>query len=836
MENNNINTSNIYNYNKTTNRFKSVSNIFTNKLSQFERSNSNINSSTSKKTAGFEESLNYLTNVSKKMNSFSNKKDVAAHKFSKNLPVHQSQEFSMKDIKDKNDVNGNYTNINISIVNPNFSINNYENSNANLTNKRINMNLINNTLLSFKENNNILVEDKSVSKNDGKAKMIASIYKDFIENKSNEETFSENFKDERKKNMFRQYIIKNKVIQYEFNAKGIIAGVSAYMYPNEEKINKDKICLNININKLSINENENINNKGINFNSHIVNFFSLFSGGEKDTDDELPKYLKNQLKDFLLKDQELITNPQNAIKNSFIKCELDFIKKYLEEKISKQNNTDRKDVNKPKIQIPSSSIFILLNIDDMIYIGNIGDIESIISNNNSKDINYILKDNTNKEIINSNNSHIFNFGERKSVNSLFNYNNINDEINIINNINDQGDVNNSQMFFDTSNINLNMGINQNNINTINNINSQNNNNNNFKPFISNIFSSIFIRTFPGKTLYDFLTVNNTVDSSNNANNKNINSNTVPNSNSINSSNKNGSNKKYSKNKCNRRLSTTFNNINNFNSKNKAVKVNNYMKDNMANIKSNNFNFNTIKGRDSLFNLGPIYNLNSNQNYNKFYRKSFMSQNTYNDIFPEHKIISSYPDIVSFQYQKSTHDFILIGVKIIFEKLTVDKICKGIYETMKKCIKKHRSFEIFLGCVVKDIIKKCLSIGITSNISCLFICFESMKQLYIKRDINAIENILVSFYLTSNNTKKHEMYNNFISVDFIDLEKASEYNNLFSKEIEKMNKIKNHFSTNIINTSEINKKINENSMIKRDEYNKVKQKIKSMNKKCCCFIF
>jgi hypothetical protein len=261
-----------------------------------------------------------------------------------------------------------------------------------------------------------------------------------------------------------------------------------------------------------------------------------------------------------------------------------------------------------------------------------------------------------------------------------------------------------------------------------------------------------------------------------------------------------------------------------------------MKDNMANIKSNNFNFNTIKGRDSLFNLGPIYNLNSNQNYNKFYRKSFMSQNTYNDIFPEHKIISSYPDIVSFQYQKSTHDFILIGVKIIFEKLTVDKICKGIYETMKKCIKKHRSFEIFLGCVVKDIIKKCLSIGITSNISCLFICFESMKQLYIKRDINAIENILVSFYLTSNNTKKHEMYNNFISVDFIDLEKASEYNNLFSKEIEKMNKIKNHFSTNIINTSEINKKINENSMIKRDEYNKVKQKIKSMNKKCCCFIF
>ena len=260
---------NNYNYNKKANRFQSVSNVFTNKLMQIERSNSNINSSTSKKTAGFEESLNFLTGFQKKMNSFSIEKDTNKLRFScnNNLPVHQSQEFSMKDIKEKTDVNGNYTNINISIVNPNFSINNIENSNrgTNITNKRVNFNIINNTLVSFKENNNIEVEDKD-SKKDNK-KTIASIYKDYLENKSNDETFSENFKDETKKNMFKEYLKKKKIIQYEYNTKGNISGFAAYMYPNEEIINKDKICLNININKVSIN-GENDNKKVVTIRTH----------------------------------------------------------------------------------------------------------------------------------------------------------------------------------------------------------------------------------------------------------------------------------------------------------------------------------------------------------------------------------------------------------------------------------------------------------------------------------------------------------------------------------------------------------------------------------------
>ena len=66
------------------------------------------------------------------------------------------------------------------------------------------------------------------------------------------------------------------------------------MYPNEEIISKDKICLNININKLSIDK---INEKNkISYNSHFVNFFSLYCGGEKGDNDELPNFLKDNIK------------------------------------------------------------------------------------------------------------------------------------------------------------------------------------------------------------------------------------------------------------------------------------------------------------------------------------------------------------------------------------------------------------------------------------------------------------------------------------------------------------------------------------------------------------
>ena len=475
---------NNYNYNKKANRFQSVSNVFTNKLIQIERSNSNINSSTSKKTAGFEESLNFLTGFQKKMNSFSIEKDTNKLRFScnNNLPVHQSQEFSMKDIKEKSDVNGNYTNINISIVNPNFSINNIENSNrgTNITNKRVNFNIINNTLVSFKENNNIEVEDKD-SKKDNK-KTIASIYKDYLENKSNDETFSENFKDETKKNMFKEYLKKKKIIQYEYNTKGIISGFAAYMYPNEEIINKDKICLNININKLSIN-GENDNKKVVNFNSHSVNFFSLFCGGEKDDNDELPKFLKNNLKDIILNDKDIINNPPTAIKNGFIQSELSFINNYLEEEKNKQKSIDKNIAEQSK-PIPTCSLLVLLNIDDIFYIANLGSSVSLLSSNYSQKINFLSKEISSQDVYENNN----NEDKRKSINSLFSNMNAIDpdnNLNNLNNKNDKSEISNSQIFFNESNISI-INMNNNNNYFINNVNQ------------NLVNSYYFIRTFPGK--------------------------------------------------------------------------------------------------------------------------------------------------------------------------------------------------------------------------------------------------------------------------------------------------------------------------------------------------
>ena len=110
------------------------------------------------------------------------------------------------------------------------------------------------------------------------------------------------------------------------------------MYPNEEIISKDKICLNINVNKSSIDD---INNKNkVNHGSHLVNFFSLFCGGEKDDNDELPNFLKNNIKDNILNDKELINDPAKAIKDGLIKCELDYIKKFIDDKIEEQKNSE----------------------------------------------------------------------------------------------------------------------------------------------------------------------------------------------------------------------------------------------------------------------------------------------------------------------------------------------------------------------------------------------------------------------------------------------------------------------------------------------------------------
>ena len=742
---------------------KSLVHNFLNGLNKTEKRSSNIHSSISKKTPGFNEGYSFFHRGCKRLNSLPSKKKEIVNKFQNFNKVNKSQEISLKyikDSKDRSDVNVNCTNINISIVNPNFSINNFEgrNSVSNLTNNKLAVNFINNSLLSFNDNFDKIELNENDSKtklDNNKTKIIASIYKDYIENKSNDETFPDNFGDELKKNKFKKYVNKNKIVQHEYKSKGIIAGFSAYTYPNEDIINRDKICLNINIDKQNIYLKEN-DNREIVVNNHIINYFSLFCGGKNDKNDELPKMLKNRLKDIILNDKNLIKNPELTIKNGLFNCEVDYINYFIEEKNKKTFNFRSSEKSE---KIPHCSILIILNIDNVFYVASIGKIISILSSNYSKKINYL----SNINIKNSKN----NEKKENNINSFFNDNySFSEDIKKENEYINQEPTSKNNILLEKNNLDI--------------------LNNNISNQISN--KSKVIRIFPGDTLNKIL----------------------------------GNKEKESKNFINpissnklikRRASTTtidiFNNLRIQKSKN--LKLNNLMKEINKKLK--------VKSSNSSRHLPEVQtkkinNINININSNE----------------PIEKARLSYPDILSYKYSKN-HDFILICNKKLFEIFGYDKMCKEVYETMKKCIKKKRSFEIFLGCVVKNLIKKTISLGITTNISFLFICFDSIKNLYLKENINLIENELVSVCLTSNNNKKFELYDNLLSSDIIDMEKSLNYEKAIKNQIDKLNKAKKEESPNIIKNNPT--QVLYNNYFNSSKNNIILEKEKKKRNKCCC---
>ena len=734
--------------NKINNNKNRSNSLASNFLNITEKRDSKQLSSFSKKTPAFNgrNDIFRLTSKSMPTNKSIHNEMLKCKNLSNTNQLNKSQEISMQDIKDKNDVNVNCTNINISIVNPNFSINNFEprHSSSNINNNKINVNIFNNSLLSFNDNNDKIENDKDLKQMNlekDKAQILTSIYKDYIENKSQDESFSFNFGDDSLKSKFKSYLNKNKIVQYEYKTKGIISGFSAYMYQNEESINKDKICLNINVDKSNLNINEQDEND-INISSHIINFFGLFSGGKNDKNDELPKILKNKLNKMILNNNDIINCPESAIKKSLFNLELEYINYFMEEKIDESKNfftVQNENINK----IPFCSIMVLLNIDDIFYIGNIGKIITILSSNYSQSINYLAKE------------HIF---QNQILEDSYEKNNINEINNIV-------DLSNNMMT-DKSYSSL---------------------------LSQNIYNQIFpklniTRAFPGNALYRIIERKYNLIGMNNIliSHREI----------------------YDKYK--RRSSATIINLINVlnNQKSKKDVLNN------SNIKES-----------YLLKNNNLFNIINNQNQA--------------ESNPEKKMISSFPDVLSYRYQKN-HDFILICSKVIIDNINYEKLCKGVYETMKKCIRKKRSFEIFLGCVVKDIIKMSISIGVTSNISCIFICFESIKNLYLKHDINSIQNEIVSFYLTSNHKKRFELYENLLNIDLIDIDKACKYENKLKSEYNKLTKRKKIVLSAINISSDKNKKFY-NNFIKGKNITK-DMNINSENKKnkkkcrCHCIIF
>ena len=748
---------NTINDNKKNFRSRSLANNFLLNLSkEKEKRSSNMFSSISKKTPGFNDRMHYIHRTSKRLLSQTtgNEEFIRLKNVGNNDNFNNSQELTMQNIQDKSDINVNCTNINISIVNPNFSINNFEqrHSATNINNNKTNVNMINSSsLLSFNDNNDKIEKNESKIKSEaGKSKILSSIYRDYIENKSKDESFSVNF-DETLKKKFKKYLIANKIVQHEYKTKGIISGFSAYTYPNEEEINKDKICLNINIDKSTKN------------NSHLINYFSLFCCGKNEVDDELPKYLKNKLKDIILNNKDIINNPEYIIKKALFNSEIDFINYFFEEKISGPKNFFRPQEEKIN-KIPYCSILILINIDDNFYVANIGKITSILSSDYSKKINYISKENI----------------EKNNNNNTKNNDNIFDE-------NTKKDLDNFNINEDASNNNI----------------LNDNNKSIFSNAISNkIFSKFSIkRIFPGKTLQKM--IYKRFNLNDNENNELTTLDIYEN--------------------LKRRSSATIINLINVLNKQKfkSSKLNNK-------IISNSYKRKKTEGGVSNSTKYLPYVLR-NKDINLF--KPNLNEST-----SDKKIISSYPDVLSFKY-KENHDFILICSKKIVENIGYDKICKGVYETMKKCIRKSRSFEIFLGCVVKDIIKKSISLGIITSISCIFICFESIKNLYLKNDINAIENELVSFYLTSNHKKRFELYDDLLNADFINMDKAYNYEKKIKTEINRINKKKSVLSTININTGGGNKILYNNFVndANKSIHLKLQENVnEKKKKKCCCW--
>ena len=734
MENNNVNVNK-----RKAIKYKSLKHsYYSSKLLKTEKRNSNSVSSVSKKTACFDESA---MAGGKKMNSFSTKISPNNNLFfsiQNNLAIHSSADLSMKNIKDKGDINNICTNINISIDNANFSINNIENNNKtsslyeeNIKNTNIIKNLSddnkNQNIISFK-GSNIETESKGSNNN----KIMSSIYQDYLANKSNSEIYSSgNIKNETKLREFTEYLEKNNILQYEYS-KGCISGFSAYSYQNDELLNKNKLSININVNKKQYN--------GKNSKIHAINFFSLFCGDIKDEYDDLSKFLKNNFKEILLQEKDIINNTPNAIKNSFIKCEINYINYFLKENNIQKNQEKNLELYSKFLKIQSISIIILLNIDDIFYIGNIGNIISIISSNLSKKIEYLSKENITQEIYEN---HIKK--KRKSLNSFLNIT-----------LTNENEIDDSKDHFNNSKI-----INKN-CNFLNIFN------------LSKIFTYNFVRIFPGKKLHDILTDNiykNLSSSAKNSNNSEL--------------------------------------LQNPDSK-QSLRINNFITDN----EKVNINDDLIKKRRA--SLGPFFKISpKTQNYNptKNYRNS-CSPKSNNNKTQVITINSSYPDIISFKH-KRRHDFIFIGNNIIFQKISNDKICKSIYDTMKKCIKKHRSFELFLGWVIRDIIKMCISAGINSNISCLFICFNPIKQLYLKQNIDEIKKIIVPLCLTFTEENNNYFYDDLLSANFIDVDKANNYFDLIEQNLNKFNK-----------SNEKSVEINNNV--------KVDSKNKKVKKKCCCF--
>lgn len=135
---------------------------------------------------------------------------------------------------------------------------------------------------------------------------------------------------------------------------GFFSGFSAVTFKNFKKNNEDKLRISIDTRK--VNQNE------------LINFFGLYDGHRGDY---TSKYLKDNFHSILLNDSILSTDPIQALRNTFITIE--------------SNLLSQKEKS-------GSCSLILFNINNKMYIANVGDSRGVISTNYSNKISQISID------------------------------------------------------------------------------------------------------------------------------------------------------------------------------------------------------------------------------------------------------------------------------------------------------------------------------------------------------------------------------------------------------------------------------------------------------------
>ena len=132
------------------------------------------------------------------------------------------------------------------------------------------------------------------------------------------------------------------------------------------------------------------------------------------------------------------------------------------------------------------------------------------------------------------------------------------------------------------------------------------------------------------------------------------------------------------------------------------------------------------------------------------------------------VIESIPDIISFNYKKN-FDFILLGCDGIYDKLSNKEIGLIVYSTLKECVERKKNFEHFLQKVIINIMKEAISKGSRDNLSCIFLCCDTIKEMLIKKDIVQINK---SINVITNLNDTNILYKDYTNAFFLSLSKKN----------------------------------------------------------------